>query len=194
MNPCSPPSVSMCLYQAACSLPASPPPSLLPPTTSPALSFFSLFFFYQTNVITCVNPASASLVDGINKCKNHKSLCSCLCMHVYRSEKQSVYTCLRACTWLACVIGVKSISPVVAWKMLSKLQHIYLKNDSAALHGMLLILLMALLSSRMCFGRWNRLQTDAFMPPLDTEGYVSVLWRLQLQIKESREARPSSRN
>lgn len=68
------------------------------------------------------------------------------------SEKQRVYTCLRVCTWLACVIGVKSISPVVAWKTLSKLQHIYFKNDLAALHGMLLILLMTLLSSRMCLG------------------------------------------
>lgn len=96
MNPCSPPSVSVCFHQAACSLPASPPPSLLSPHAALPPPFFSFFFFYQTNVIMCVNPASASLVDGINKCKNHKSLCSCLCVCVYMSEKQRVYTCLRA--------------------------------------------------------------------------------------------------
>ncbi len=44
----------------------------------------------------------------------------CVCVHLF--------TCV--CTWLACVIGVKSISPVVAWKTFSKLQHIYLKTRS----------------------------------------------------------------
>lgn len=38
--------------------------------------------------------------------------------------------CLRVRTWLACVIGVKSISPVVGWKTLFKLQHIYLKKKT----------------------------------------------------------------
>lgn len=99
----------------------------------------------------CVNPASASLVDGIIKCKNHKSLCSCL-MCVCVRKKHRMCTCLHVCAWLACIIGVKSISPDATWKMVSKLQHIYLKTDPAALHGMLLILLMAFLSSRMCLG------------------------------------------
>lgn len=74
----------------------------------------------------CVNPASASLVDGINKCKNHKSLSCCLCMCVCQRYSATVHLFTCACTWLACVIGVKSISPVVAWKTFFKLQHIYL--------------------------------------------------------------------
>lgn len=129
MNPCSPPSESVCLHTRLSA------PCLHNPPLFIILLFLSpifFFFFYKTNVILCINPASASLVDGINKCKNHKSLSRCLCSRVRDARFVRLHLFTRACTWLACVIGEKSISHVVAWKADSKLQHIYMKPACAA--------------------------------------------------------------
>lgn len=102
----------------------------------------------------------------IIKKKNHKSHCSCLCTCVSTWARNRGCTLVYVRTWLACVIGVKSVSYVVAWKTHSKLQHIYLKKRSCCSAWNVINTADGTFVIQNVFGRWNRLQTDAFMPPL----------------------------